>query len=186
MSKRETNTTQPSTWYAGFVAKWPANVGPVPTAAMWAVAGAMAKRSPNLEAVNIAMNLRPLGATVAEYIIASGAGGAARNHRGDLVKAGLVQPLTAQGRHYLKLTDKGKAHCLAAGMRASDLAGLLVTASGQFKGALAPKVKRASLVPAKAKRVTAKANKAKAPPTEPAEPAVRVGLVTTEQVQANG
>lgn len=60
-------------------------LGSWPTPAMWAVATVTCKKSPGVEAVNVAMAQRPEGVQVPQYEALSGAMGAAHNHLGTLV-----------------------------------------------------------------------------------------------------
>lgn len=148
----------------GALANWQADKsGPAPALAAFDTVHAIAKKRPGVEALHVAMCLRPQGCTVREFRWAGRDNdgmpcGPANNYRGALVtvdKVITVNVLPGQGREYrfkAVLTAKGAALCKAAGVTPP-------------KGALASDA--ASDKPAKVKR----ARKPKATPAPQLEAA---------------
>ena len=156
------------TWYASLLKNWPARwAGSKPSNAMLMVPHLLGKR-PGVEALHIAMCLRPEGCTVQQFQTA-GSCGPANNYRRSLVKTGWFT-MTVEGKPYafkLAISKKGEARldkCAAA------------YAEAQTVTAVAPK--------AKAKRISHKANVTKAPVTPVSEaPAVTEAPATVEAPQ---
>ena len=104
-------------WFDAKLAAWPTELaGPKPSKAMLEVPLAFGKRQ-GIEALSIAMALRKNGYTVAEYLIASGANGAAHNCRKAFIKQGLLEVKQTSGndgsgktyRYTCTVTPKGQA-----------------------------------------------------------------------------
>jgi hypothetical protein len=101
-------------WFNQYVAnfeRWGVErVGTLPTPAMITVATVTCKKTPGIEAVNVAMALRPEGVMVSQYLNAAGAEGAAHNHLKALVNAGLFSPIERGAKvKRAELTSKGAA-----------------------------------------------------------------------------
>jgi hypothetical protein len=138
-------------WFEQFKAnfeRWGVErVGTLPTPAMITVATVTCKKTPGIEAVNVAMALRAEGVMVSQYLNAAGAEGAAHNHLKALVNAGLFDPI-ARGAKVKRATITGKG--------AAEIDRLLI-AHG-FKAA--PKVKAGTV------KVSRPRNKKAAPVTD--------------------
>jgi hypothetical protein len=96
-------------WFQPTLKGWHKQAGSKPTDAMLMVPVLMGKR-PGVEALHVAMCLRPEGCTVAQFCLA-GSCGPANNYRRQLVKAGWFST-TVEGKPYafkLTLTAKGAA-----------------------------------------------------------------------------
>ena len=124
------------TWYAPLLAKWlVAECGPKPTAENFKTAHAF--KRPGVEALHIAMALRPNGCTVRQFQIA-GSCGPANNTRRALVQSGVfAQTVTGKPYAYvLKLTAKGAAAAKANEAKAAPAD----KATGKAKPVTATKV----------------------------------------------
>ena len=124
-----TNTTRPVTldvlakinpvagalsWFDTILKHWYREAGSKPTPQMLMVALLLGKR-PGVEALHIAMTLRPEGCTVQQFCLA-GSCGPANNYRRALVKSGWFS-CTVTGKPYaftLGFTAKGEAKVMAA------------------------------------------------------------------------
>lgn len=96
-------------WFQPTLKGWHKQAGSKPTDAMLMVPVLMGKR-PGVEALHVAMCLRPEGCTVAQFCLA-GSCGPANNYRRQLVKAGWFAT-TVEGKPYafkLTVTAKGAA-----------------------------------------------------------------------------
>ncbi len=119
-AKPMSNASKISTaWFNDLLAKWlPGECGPKPTHDQLAVPLALGKR-PGVEALHIAMCLRPGGCTVRQFQIA-GSCGPANNYRRRLVHDGLLT-VHVTGKPYAfvaALTAKGK-QAVAQGEKAA-------------------------------------------------------------------
>lgn len=106
-----------------YLTNWPREAGPAPTMALLdAVHAIDPGKRPGHEALNVAMCLRPQGASVREFLLASNAKGPAHNYRRALIGVDRVvtdAPLPGDGRAYrfkVTLTAKGAAMVKAAGV----------------------------------------------------------------------
>lgn len=132
-------------WFNDILAKWLVNeCGPKPTHEQLAVPLALGKR-PGVEALHIAMTLRPAGCTVRQFQVA-GSCGPANNYRRALVADGLLT-VQVQGKPYAfvaALTAKGKL-AVAAGEKAAIAAKVTAEAPAKApKGDKPAAEKRAS------------------------------------------
>lgn len=96
------------TWFADTLKHWYKQAGSKPTDAMLMAAVLMGLR-PGVQALHIAMCLRPEGCTVSQFVLA-GSCGPANNIRRDLVKAGYFT-CKVEGKPYafiLTVTAKGQ------------------------------------------------------------------------------
>ena len=96
------------TWFADTLKHWYKQAGSKPTDAMLMAAVLMGLR-PGVQALHIAMCLRPEGCTVSQFVLA-GSCGPANNIRRDLVKAGYFTS-KVEGKPYafiLTVTAKGQ------------------------------------------------------------------------------
>lgn len=138
-------------WFNDILAKWlPAECGPKPTHEMLAVPLALGKR-PGVEALHIAMTLRPAGCTVRQFQVA-GSCGPANNYRRALVADGLLT-VQVQGKPYAfvaTLTAKGKL-AVAAGEKAAIATKVTAEAPKPVKATKAPATERRAGKPRKAK-----------------------------------
>ena len=97
------------TWFADVLKHWHRQAGSKPTDAMLMVPVLLGLR-PGVQALHIAMCLRPEGCTVQQFCLA-GSCGPANNMRRDLVKSGWFSS-TVEGKPYaykLSVTAKGEA-----------------------------------------------------------------------------
>lgn len=102
------------TWFDTYLRTWHREAGSKPTNAMLMVALLLGKR-PGVEALHIAMTLRPEGCTVQQFCLA-GSCGPANNYRRALVKSGWFS-CTVTGKPYaftLGFTAKGEAKVMTA------------------------------------------------------------------------
>lgn len=101
-------------WFDTILKHWHREAGAKPTQAMLMVPILLGKR-PGVEALHIAMTLRPEGCTVQQFCLA-GSCGPANNYRRALVKSGWFS-CTVTGKPYaftLGFTAKGEAKVIAA------------------------------------------------------------------------
>lgn len=152
-------------WYADTLKGWHKQAGSKPTQAMLMVPVLLDKR-PGVEALHIAMTLRPEGCTVAQFVLA-GSCGPANNYRRALVKSGWFSQ-TVEGKPYafkLTVTAKGQAKL--------DKAQVQAEAEATVADVVKPKGKRKAKKPVKQ------------PVTEtPTSEAVIEHVPVTEPVQA--
>jgi len=109
-------------WFKTILADWPKGSGSKPTGAMLMVPLLLGKR-PGVEALHIAMCLRPEGCTVQQFMLA-GSCGPANNYRRELVKSGWFS-LQVEGKPYaykMTITAKGAAKLERAQVAASEAA----------------------------------------------------------------
>lgn len=144
-------------------------VGSEPTPAMLMVATVTVKHSPGLEAVNIALALRPEGVKVKQYLNVSGAEGAAHNHftgPNGLCQQGILEPQPkGASPKFGRLTEYGV-----------KVVNEVMVARGYVT---APKAKKAAPV-----KVTRKRNAKAVPAETPASEAPAVTEAPTAEVAA--
>lgn len=156
-----------------FLAKWLADVcGPAPALATFDVVHAIADKRQGVEALHIAMCLRPNGCTVREFQVAGNCGPAS-NYRRELqtvAKVITVTKLPGDGKRAYRF----KAYLTAKGVKLCEAAGITPP-----KGA----VKADGDAPAKAPRRRVSKAKVKATPDVGHDPAPHV---PAESTQADG
>lgn len=151
------------TWYKALLASWqPKLCGPKPTAANFTTVHGWGFR-PGVEALHLAMCLRPTGCTVRQFCIA-GSCGPANNKRRLVVQRGWAK-VSTEGKPYaftLTVTPKGDAVIKANTAKAAAGEGVTATvARGAAAGAKAK---------AKGAKAEAKANgKPRRAPRKPAD-----------------
>ncbi len=176
-------------WYATVLTDWQVKLfGSKPTAAMFTMVHNWGYR-PGLEALHIAMCLRPEGCTVRQFQMA-GSCGPANNKRRDVVRVRQLATEAKVGTPYaFKLTPTAKGLQTAKAGEARAIAALtdqpkakkaLGAAKVEAKANGKPKAAKASNGPRKAKG----APKAKPVPAQPTVPE-NAPTVTPEAMQAN-
>jgi hypothetical protein len=163
--------TQANTYYSKLLANWSKAWGSKPTAEMFNTVHAVGKK-PGVEALHLAMCLRPEGCTVPQFtaagaVLKGSKCGPANNTRKAHVAAGLftqtIMPGTRPYAFALALTSKGKAMVKAA----------WAAAQAADKAAVADK-------PKAAKKPTSKPRKPKATVTVPATVPAPVTVPTAD------
>lgn len=152
-------------WFADLLTNWqPATMGTKPTIAQLSVPLWWGYRA-GVEALHLAMCLRPEGCTVAQFCIA-GSCGPANNKRTDVVKHRKLATVTVEGKPYafkLVLTAAGRTAIENAVKKAADgeAAPKKVVKADKAATVAAGKVKavKATPVAPKAKKATSKARK---------------------------
>ena len=151
------------TWYGDVLKHWHKQAGSKPSEAMLMIPGLLGLR-PGVQALHVAMCLRPEGCTVTQFVLA-GSCGPANNMRRDLVKSGWFSS-TVEGKPYaykLSVTAKGEAK-LAKAQAALEAAATVaeVDKPKKAKAKKARKPKAANVV-----TIEAPANDAPAPAEQP-------------------
>jgi len=132
------------TWFKGTLSGWHKQAGSKPTPEMLMVPLLLGKRA-GVEALHIAMCLRPEGCTVAQFVLA-GSCGPANNYRRQLVTSGWFScvPVGKPYAFVMTFTTKGADKLAKAQVKAAEAA----TVTDKPKAAKAARKRVAKVAPA--------------------------------------